>query len=568
MTVVLGIDTESNGRDYRHDPLAKTTGVSIATSVNNGDYFPFQHEMGFNHVWPTFYGVREYLKDWIERPDVVLVMHNAKHDILALENLGINVRDKLYYCTMLETHFVNENLPNKGLDYVSKWLGGTPKVKSDLMAKFIKWGGWEAIPSDVIWEYAEHDACLAYYIHDKMYPRFKAEGYDGELWERERKFTDLIMRMERLGVPIDQDLCEQEIAYGTERMETILRELKHNPMSGADLKKLLIDEMGIPSQKDTPTGRPSFDKEAMGLYETILEQRNDRTAQAILEYRGWQKTLSSNYRSYLELQSGNGTLHPSFKLHGTRSGRLSCEKPNLQQIPRSSPKRWNGSLKRAFRARPGYRLFEADYSNLELRLAAVYSKEPNLVGPLQQGYKPFDSMAELLHGVEYTDQQRQDVKVQTYMTLYGSGIKRLKDVFGLEHEEAKKRRSDWFGAYPEILKASQKAARLAERRGYVAMWTGRRRHLTQKEGYKAFNSLLQGGAAELVKSVMLALDEVIDWVECRMLLQVHDSVVFEIAIGTEDKWLPLIRETMERVSAFHPQFGTVPFPVDIKEFGG
>jgi len=561
VTVFIGVDTESNGRDYRHDPLAKTTGISIATTVNGGDYFPFQHTIGWNHPLPTFYGAREYIKYWLEREDVIPVMHNAKHDILALEDLGINIRGKLYYCTMLETHFVNENLPNKGLDYVSKHYGGEPKVKSRLMDRFLKWGGWEAIPSDVIEEYAQVDSALALFIHEKVHPIFKAEGYDGDLWDRERRFTDLIMRMEKLGVSIDQDLCEQEIEFGTKRMQEIKDDLKANPMSGADLKKLLIDEMGLPPQKLTPTGKPSFDKEAMELFEGILEQRNDPTAKKILEYRGWQKTISSNYRSYLELQSGNGTVHPNFKLHGTRSGRLSCEKPNLQQIPRSSPKRWNGSLKRAFRPRPGYRLFEADYSNLELRMAAVYSKDENLVEPLRNGFKPFDAMAEQLGW------PRQNCKTFTYATLYGGGVKRISDLFGIPADDAMKMRADWFNNYPEIQKASGKAGRLSERRGYIALWTGRRRHLTRRESYKAFNSLLQGGAAELVKSVMLALDEVIDWQECRMLLQVHDSVVFEIAKGREDYWLPKIREVMENVSAFHPQFGTVPFPVEIKEFG-
>lgn len=560
MTRILSVDTESNGRDYRHDPLAKTTGVSIASSTAGGDYFPFQHELGANHVWPTFYGVHYHLKNLIESADVLL-MHNAKHDILALEQIGINVRHKKYYCTMLEAHFVNENLPNKGLDYVSKWCGGQPKNASKLMDKFIKQMGWGAIPVEVMRPYAENDACLPYHIHNKLYPTFVAEGYDGELWEREKRFTDLIMKMEALGIAIDSDLCEKEIEIGTQRMQTILDDLKLNPMSGPDLKKLLIDQMGLPVQKHTATGRPSFDKEAMGLYEQILELRNDDTAQKVLEYRGWQKTISSNYHSYLELQSGNGNLHPSFKLHGTRSGRLSCEKPNLQQIPRSSPKRWNGKLKKAFRPRLGFRIYEADYSNLELRLAAVYSQEPNLMGPLAEGFKPFDVMAEQLAW------ERQDCKTFTYATLYGGGNGRIADLFDISLKDAQKMRQNWFGNYPEILSASRKASRLAERRGYIALWTGRRRHLGKSEGYKAFNSLLQGGAAELVKSVMLALDEVIDWVECRMLLQVHDSVVFEIAKGREDYWLSKIREVMENVGAFHPQFGKIPFPVDIKEYG-
>lgn len=884
MTVILAIDTESNGKDYRHDPDAKTTGVSIATSVENADYFPFQHELGRNHVWPSFYGAREYIRDWILRADVLL-MHNAKHDILALDALGIDIRHKHYYCTMLETHFVNEALPNKSLDYVSRWLNGPRKVDSPLMKKFIKVMGWGAIPVEVIREYAEVDARAAFHIHQKLYPTFVSEGYDGALWEREKRFTDLIMRMEALGVAIDQDLCEQEIEYGSKRMQDILNTLGFNPMSGPDLKKVLIDEMGLPVQKLTDKGNPSFDKEAMELYEPILERRNDPTARLILEYRGWQKTISSNYGSYIELQSRHGNLHPSFKLHGTRSGRLSCEKPNLQQIPRSSPKRWNGSLKKAFRPRRGFRLFEADYSNLELRLAAVYSQEPNLIGPFQNGFKPFDAMAELMYGPEYTQEQRQDMKTQTYAcvpldtqiltkrgwlahdevregdytigysfgsgknewtkvtkvvhydnaevvslqnkhwsfastpnhrwvrkrrhwqrkclftegyttteevasedslilsaplnaspkvnltldevsllawlvtdghvrwsditlntsqshgtkrgvsaviiqhkergiqdlddlmqmfphtksqygnrtqyyikpqtireiwnkanlhnvkladlvlgfdldqarafydacmlaegygnkfsqnkgdvleafqlvaymcgyqprlrfkevtgagndhyvvyshsptvtgqrlkkiqqknqavwcvqtelgtwtakqndqialtgnTLYGGGVNRLKDLFLISFEEAKRRRDDWFAAYPGMKRASDKAERLARRRGYIEMWTGRRNHLGPNESYKALNRLLQGGAAELVKSVMLALDEVIDWDTCRMLLQVHDSVLFEIAKGREDYWLYKIREVMENVGIHHSQFGQIPFPVEIKEYG-
>lgn len=560
MTRILSVDSESNGRDYRHDPLARTTGVSIATSTEGGDYFPFQHELGTNHVWPTFYGVHYYLKNLIESADVIL-MHNAKHDILALEQIGINVRDKNYYCTMLETHFVNENLPNKGLDYVSRWCGGEPKNKSKLMGKFIKHMGWGAIPVEVMREYAETDACLPLHIHNKLYPTFVAEGYDGELWEREKRFTDLIMRMEALGIAIDSDICESEIEVGNARMQEILDDLKLNPMSGGDLKKLLIDQMGLPVVKTTATGRASFDKEAMALYEEILELRNDETARKVLEYRGWQKTISSNYGSYLELQSADGNLHPTFNLHKARTIRLSCEKPNLQQIPRSSPKRWNGHLKKAFRDRPGFRNFEFDYANLELRLAAVYSQEPNLLGPLSQGFKPFDVMAEQLAW------ERQNCKTFTYATLYGGGVNRIKDLFSIPYDDAKAMRADWFGNYPNILDASRKAGRLAERRGYISLWTGRRRHLDKRDGYKAFNSLLQGGAAELVKSVMLALDQVIDWQECRMLLQVHDSVVFEIAIGREEYWLDKIRDVMQHVSAFHPQFGKIPFPVDIKEYG-
>lgn len=552
---LLSVDTESNGRDYRHDPLARTTGVSYADSPSTGVYFPFHHEMGGN-LGPE---ELEAVKRKIEGADVI-VCHNLKHDELALANLGIDIKKKKRYCTMLMAHWVNENLPNKSLEYVSKHYGGRPKDKSALMEQFIKVFGWGGVPVEIMRPYAETDAELPYFLFEKIYPTFQAEGFDGPLWERELKFVDLIQRMEAIGVLIDQDLCEQEIEYGTERMQVIRKELNGlNPMSGKDLHFLLIDQLGLPVQKLTDKGAVSFDKEAMEAYEQILELRKDPTASRILEYRGWQKTVSSNYESYMSLLSHKGTVHPNFKLWGPRTTRLSCEKPNLQQIPRSSANRWNGRLKKAFLPRPGFRNYEFDYANLEFRLAAVYSQEPNMILPLSQGFKPFDAMAEQLGW------ERQDCKTFTYATLYGGGIKRIRDLFDIPFEEAKQRRSDWFGTYPAVQVSSNKASRLAERRGYVSLWTGRRRHLSRNEGYKAFNSLLQGGAAELVKSVMLALDEVIDWDECSMLIQVHDSIWFQIATGTEDKWIPIIREIMENVSAHNKHFGKIPFPVDMKE---
>lgn len=553
---VLALDTESNGKDYRHDPEAQTIGVSLADSPSTGKYYPLYHEMGTN-LDPSI--ALPEIQRRIDEADAI-ACHNLKHDELAMDNIGIDIRKKKRYCTMLMVHWINENLPNKGLNSASKHYGGQPKNKSDLMERFIKTMGWGSIPVPIMEPYAINDAEITQDLFWKVYPTWKAEGFEGYLWERELKFMNLLQRMEALGVEIDQDLCEREIVVGTKRMEEV-KGLLHglNPMSGKDLDFLLTQTLGIPVQKWTDKGNPSFDKEAMELYEQILELRNDPTAQLVLEYRGWQKTISSNYTSYLELQSFLGNVHPNFKMHGPVTTRLSCEKPNLQQIPRASAKRWNGRLKKAFRGRAGYRLYEADYANLELRLAAVYSQEPNLLGPLSQGFKPFDVMAEQLQW------ERQDCKTFTYATLYGGGVQRIRDLFNLSMDDAAAMRSEWFGTYPGLQESSKKAGRLAERRGYIKLWTDRRRHLSYREGYKAFNSLLQGGAAELVKSVMLALDEVIDWVECRMLIQVHDSVWFEIMEGTQDKWLPIIREVMENVRIHHQQFGSIPFPVDIKE---
>lgn len=565
------IDTEGNARDYRHDPLAQTMGISLAwrpspTAPVQSIYFPYYHLIGLNlglhHL--------DQIKALIEAHPC-LVFHNAKYDILALENLGINVRHKKFYDTMLMGHWINENMLNKGLDAMSRLYGGQPKNRPEIMTRFIKTPGlgWQYIPADMMAEYSANDAFITYELFEKLYPIFCEEGYDGELWEFECEFLRIVLRMEGFGVRIDSELCESEIIAGELRMSEISQSMNGlNPNSPKDLEFLLIDCLGLEPFKRTNSGAISFDRESMEHFEEELEYIDDPTAKLVLEYRGWLKATSAYYRAYLHLQSHNGNLHPNFKLHGTRTGRLSCERPNLQQIPRQSTKRWNGNAKRAIVSRPGHTLWEVDYANLEFRLGALYANEKNMINPLVQGFKPFDAMAELIYGKAWTQEDRQGCKTFTYMTAYSAGISKIARTMHKEDAWASKMRADWFKAYPGMKTAARRATSKAEARGYALLWSGRRRHFDGGRGtHKAFNAVIQGGAAELVKRTMLVLSTCIDWVECKMLLQVHDSVVFEIMDGKEDKWLPIIQQVMESVEMHHPRFGMVPFPCDIKKWG-
>jgi DNA polymerase-1 len=333
-----------------------------------------------------------------------------------------------------------------------------------------------------------------------------------------------------------------------------------NPGSPTQLKKLLIDELGLPVVKTTKGGKASFDKFAMEQYEELLEQMGDSRASLILEYRGWQKTCSSNYKAYLELLSPDGRLRPNYKLHGTVTGRLSCEKPNLQQIPKVSEKPWNGSLKRAFIPREGYKLFEGDYSQIEFRLAAAYGREESLLAIFNDPTRDiFTEMAATL------GMPRNSVKTLTYTIQFGGGVNRIKQVFGVTEQEARAMLDNYWNSYRGIYKVTQLAKSKAMRTGKVKLWSGRTRKFLypEDEARKAFNSAIQGGAADIVKRAMVRLYNTVDNDDCQMLLQVHDSVVFEIREGTEDKYLPLIKETMEAVE---PDFG-VHFAVDVHEWG-
>lgn len=565
---VLVIDTEGNGKDLRHDKDAATSGIAPAwrepaTRVQSR-YYPFNHEVGPNLPYEDLDEVANVITSHPMR-----VFHNAKHDLLALLAMGIDVRHLPFYDTMLMGHWLNENMLNKGLDSMSRLYGGQPKNRPELMKNIIKLMGWGYVPSQIMAEYSANDAHITYELFEKLLPDFVAEGYDEELWELECDFLRLVLKMEGYGVGVNQELCKEELERGTSRMESISKELGGaNPNSPQVLESLLMGELGLEPFKFTDTGRISFDRESMEHYEEELEGREDKTAKLVLEYRGWLKACSAYYGSYLRQLSEAGNLHPNFKLHGTRTGRLSCATPNLQQIPRAGGKEWNINSKKALIARPGFNLWEFDYANLEFRLGAVYSNEPNMVEPLQQGFKPFDAMAELLFGVNWTQDQRQLCKTFTYMTSYGAGIAKIARIMHLSQKDAEKMRADFFGVYPGLQRVTRQAARKSEARGYALLWSGRRRHFEDGSGaHKAFNAVIQGGAAEMVKRTMLALDKVIDWNDCKMLLQVHDSIVFEIRQGTEDYWLPIIRMTMESVSNLHQKFGMIPFPTDAKLWG-
>jgi DNA polymerase I len=555
----LAVDTETTvGGDVR-DGRDFCMGISAAFEFPGlglvSNYFPFRHKNGPNLHKTSL----AQLKELLEYHDK-LIFHNAKFDLVSLQTIGINYTGR-FYDTMLMAHMVNENEPlqGKGLDSLTKYYLNDPgKRKSDEFTGFIKAFGWNMVPSYLMHEYGSYDSELTFRLFRYLQDEWDAQDLD-KLWPVEEAFTRLLIRMEGRGVRINQALVEGELDRGKSRMGRITDEIGLNPSSPKDLEKLLIDELKLPVVKETPGGKVSFDKYAMVEYEALLAAMDDDRASKILEYRGYQTTIGLCYKPYRELLSPDGRLRPNYKVHGTVTGRLSCEKPNLQQIPRVSEKPWNGTLKQAFIAEPGFTLWEADYSQLELRLASAYARETELIEIFASGRDVFTEMASEI------GMARHDVKTLTYTIQYGGGINRISTVFNVSHSRAADIKDAYYAKYPGFRAMSQKASSLCKRQGFIRLWSGRRRHFErpQEEAHKAFNSVIQGGAAEIVKHTMLRLSESVDGNECRMLLQVHDSIVFEIKNGEETIYLPKIKEIME---AIEPDFG-VKFAVSIKKWG-
>lgn len=567
----IAVDTETNGKDVR-DGSGLCHGISIGVKVPGpfylAHYFPFFHREGegtSNLESDTLFE----LKEAIESYTGIIIFHNAKFDLESLRSIGINYTGR-FYCTMLMAHLINENMPySKSLDACAQYYLKEPgKRKSPLWEAALRLYGWEGMPSELMREYAEYDAVSTLRLFEKLFPLWHSENLDEYWWEHKSKFLRVIIKMERRGVRIDTQKAARMIVHGEMIMEDIVEILQLNPGSTKDLEKLLIEQMGLGLVKPTKgtanlpedQWKPSFDKEAMEVYDRALELRNDPTAVHILTYRGWQKAVSSNYRPYLELLSPDGRLRPNYKLHGTKTGRSSCEKPNLQQIPRSGDKPWNGDMKSTFLGADGYGLWEADFGQLEFRLGAAYAQEPKLISIFNDPNRDiFSEMSDEL------GMPRQDCKTQTYTIQYGGGINRLSTVFGISKEAAAQRRDNFYLAYPGLRRVSTLASAKCKSLGKLKIWSGRYRHFRfpKDEAHKAFNSVIQGGAADYVERVMIALDEQVVNDECRMLLTVHDSVVFEIKEGMEEKYLPEIERIMTTTP---PDFG-VKFKVDIHRFG-
>lgn len=385
---------------------------------------------------------------------------------------------------------------------------------------------------------------------------------DNKVWQHKLAIYKVLMAMESRGIGVDTEFCRNMELKGVDEMAKIVDELGLNPGKKNDLAKLLLEELELPVVKRSErTGAPSFDKFAMEEYDEILEHRDNPTAKKVLEYRGWQKAVSSYYRPYQELLSPDGRLRPNYKLHGTVTGRLSCERPNLQQIPKEGTKPWNGKTKQSFTPKEGYKLVEVDYSQLELRLGTAYAREQSLMEVFSEGRDIFTEMSkDLKHS-------RQETKTLVYSIQYGAGARRVSNVFGVTEGAAKLIINNFYKTYPGFRKMTKACEQIVKEIGYLRLLSGRRRHFRgAEEARKSFNSLIQGGAADLVERAMVRIFNQLDSEDCRMLLQVHDSIIFEIKEDMVMDYVPKIIELM--VNHEMKDLETVKFDADAHWLGG
>lgn len=500
----IAIDTETNYTDSYEERYCM--GISLAT-IDNYYYIPIRHGEFMGKPQPCLSNMAEICSTIFSDIDVPVVFHNAKFDLAVLERMGLELpKSEKINDTMLMHHYIDEESPHDLDNLSKKYCTVNKNVK---LAKQLKKVGWEDAWIPAMAEYAQEDAIatrqLYFSLVEPFYPyRDCWENYD-------RDFMFLLKNMEHKGLPVIREECENLLKDAEGIQNGIQSELGFNPGSTAILRQKFFEELGLKPLTYTPKGLPQVNKK-------FLQNTNHYLSKRVLEYRDWQKQ-AGYLKKYLELSEKDGRLHPSFKQHGTVTGRLSCENPNMQQVPRES------DIKKMFIPEPGKQLWEIDFRNLELRLTAVYSQCKALL----QVFKEEGDVHQMV--ADQVGVSRQMAKIVNFLITYGGGAPALSFQANISMPEAIKTKRDYEDRYPEIFTTMRAATMAAEENGgKVKMWSGRWRHFRYSSDYhKAFNSIIQGGAFEIVKRSMLLLEQA--GVDMRN--QVHDSVW--IMVDSEDE---------------------------------
>lgn len=587
----LAVDTETAGKTPElsafglrvDDGRAHAIGVSFSTRIKGrlvSAYIPFHHRVGTNQP--------ELLKKlrYVLRQGRPLIFINVQFDMLSLETIDIRVSECPFYDIATMANAVREDWPyQKDLDslyrvYVNgdhakiteweyaRYDEGKKKPRLKTSLDWQKKNGWPHTTPEMIWDYACRDTEATFEVWEALMAHPAWQEQPADYWTHKQKLIRVLIEMKRRGIEVNVELAAELEAEGALAKEELLENLGGlNPSSVKDAPQIFLELLNLPvlkmtdggKSKDPEKARPSFTKAVLEEYDQILANRGDDRpeVQWVKAWRGWTTAMGLLLRPYQTLVSPDGRLRTSYTTHVTSTGRLSSRDPNLQQISKEGKDPWNNRIKKCFRAKPGYVLLSADYSQLELRLAVAYAQEPELQQIFLEGRDIFSEMAAELGW------ERSKTKSFVYATQYGGGDARIAYIFGVSLKQAKILRERFYKRYPRFRKLDMACRAKVQDTKKLRLWSGRVRHFkSSSDSYKAMNALLQGGAADIVERVWVHVMEHLDNEDCRTLLQVHDALVFEVREDLADEYAVKIEAMMSDVNGICDPEGTEPlFPV-------
>ncbi|WP_429071831.1 DNA polymerase I [Aeromonas dhakensis] len=562
---LFAFDTETTSLDYME---ARVVGVSFAIEPGKAAYVPFGHDYLGAPVQLTEAAVLGKLKPLLEDPARLKVGQNLKYDRNVLLNHGIELQG-IAYDTMLESYVLNSTASRHDMDSLARRYLNVETISfEDIAGKGVKQLTFNQIELEQAAPYAAEDADITLRLHQALWGKLAAEpGLAKVFSEIELPLLPVLARMERLGTTIEPKLLHQqsqEIEVRLAELEKQAHELagqEFNLSSPKQLGEILFTKLGLPIIKKTPKGAPSTAEEVLAeLAETYELPR------LLMEHRGLAK-LKSTYTDKLPLmiKPQTGRVHTSYHQAVAATGRLSSTDPNLQNIPVRNEQ--GRRIRQAFIPCAGYKLVAADYSQIELRIMAHLSGDKGLLTAFDEGKDIHKATAAEVFGVALeavTSDMRRSAKAINFGLIYGMSAFGLAKQLGIGRAEAQKYMDLYFERYPGVLEYMERTRQQAEAQGYVETLFGRRLYLpdikSRNAGLRkaaeraAINAPMQGTAADIIKRAMINVDGWIRGIEdqsIRMLMQVHDELVFEIREEKLEEYIAIIKEKMSAAAELH-----------------
>lgn len=562
---LFAFDTETTSLDYME---ARIVGVSFAVEAGKAAYVPFGHDYLGAPVQLSEAVVLGKLKPLLEDPTRLKVGQNLKYDRNVLLNHDIDLQG-IAYDTMLESYVLNSTASRHDMDSLAKrYLGVETTSFEDIAGKGVKQLTFNQIELEQAAPYAAEDADITLRLHQTLWGQLEAvPGLAKVFSEIELPLLPVLARMELLGTTIDPKLLHQqsqEIELRLAELEKQAHELagqEFNLSSPKQLGEILFTKLGLPIIKKTPKGAPSTAEEVLAELAETYE-----LPQLLMEHRGLAK-LKSTYTDKLPLmiKPRTGRVHTSYHQAVAATGRLSSSDPNLQNIPVRNEQ--GRRIRQAFIPSAGYKLVAADYSQIELRIMAHLSGDKGLLTAFAEGKDIHKATAAEVFGVALdavTTDMRRSAKAINFGLIYGMSAFGLAKQLGIGRAEAQKYMDLYFERYPGVLEYMERTRQQAEAQGYVETLFGRRLYLpdikSRNAGLRkaaeraAINAPMQGTAADIIKRAMINVDSWIRGIEdesIRMLMQVHDELVFEIREEKLEEYTAIIKEKMSAAAELH-----------------
>lgn len=568
---LISFDTETTSLDPMR---AEIVGVSFAVEARKAAYIPLGHDGLDAPQQLDRTMVLAALKPLFEDAQKPKVGQHAKYDINVLSNVGITVRG-VAHDTMLESYVFNSTASRHDMDTLAKrHLGYDTIHYTDVAGKGAKQIPFSQVDVPTAARYAAEDADITLRLHQAMWPKLQAEPALAKVYEEiEIPLVLVLARMEQHGVLIDINALRVQSQQLGRRMHELTEQAhtlagRHFSLdSPKQLQVLLFDELKLRAVLKTPKGQPSTNEEAL---EAIAHEHE--LPRVILEYRGLAKLRSTYTEKLAEIVNPRtGRVHTSYHQATAATGRLSSSDPNLQNIPVRTEE--GRRIRQAFVAPSGWKILAADYSQIELRIMAHLSGDVGLLAAFHGDQDIHRATAAEVFGVPLADvdgNQRRAAKAINFGLMYGMGPFGLARQLGIGRGEAQDYIARYFQRYPGVREFMDRVREQAHRDGYVETVFGRRLYLdyihsrnqAQRAGAEraAINAPMQGTAADIIKRAMLDVDA---WLQprgeqARMVMQVHDELVFEVREEAVDEIRNGVRARMAAAAEL-----AVPLVVDI-----